>query len=742
MYESYFGFDQKPFNATPDSESIYYSEQYKEALANMLYGVEERKGLILVTGRVGSGKTTLCRGFVKELSNTTSATQVLDSTMTAQEILETIAQDFDLSLPEETTSREIIDVLNEFAFEEYRNGRNVCVIIDESQDLHSDALKHLRLLLNRVNKNENYLQIMLVGNQELNMLLNKPKLELKEHISLRAYLSNLTKEETRHYLTHRIQQARPRKSIDIPENVLERLYGISAGNPRAIDYLMDHTLRAAYRDETFRMEEKHVDRAVEELSQDVAASKIEDARFLHRIRTRTNELPVREWMQSALGTLDQPWIYGSATAIVTLGFLIGGTWFLAGGQEPLEPTVLQGEFPETQFTMADSTAETRMAAGPEFMKRSSGETLTRFSGALVRGGEEDKTDTMTQRESESNTDTTTNIPNPEKSNSKPLSQAEANTNPATNSSGSGESEPEALSVSNSTPSNRSSGTTNSDTILPNLYETSDTTSKKDTLEYQAWQKSVARQVLQEDTVSRITEFPNPLGIKPVGSPGQVPADQTPMLSLARYISLKLKTVETLPKSLPNPPLGRLNTSLGIEEVVPDSLPGQLLGVESDQGLPRTYGFSAFLKWNPSDGPTRTVLFLPYETQIWDPYDGWSVVDKSRFINSWTGEGQFIVRADLEMDVAYTRGQVDPAITELQRLLNYVGDYEIPLVGRYGPLTERTVREFQNTHGLNSDGMAGPRTNLVLLRQAGYSNRWTPREYSQFIRRVEADAVLD
>ncbi len=343
IYTDFFGFDSKPFNVTPDPEFIFYSDQHKEALAHMVYGVKERKGFILVTGRVGTGKTTLCRAFLRELDESTKTALVLNTTMDFNELLVTIAEDFGLDLPENPSTKTIIDRLNEFVLDEYRQGRNVCLIIDESQNLSPEVLENFRLLSNLETDKEKLLQIVLVGQPELDSILSQKRLrQLKQRVAVRSHLSNLSQEETRKYVLHRLNEADPDKPVRVNRGIFERLYRVSSGNPRAINLICDRMLMAAYLDDSFTLTETHLEKAAEELIEETreGAVDVNDSRIIRRLRRLIRN-------SSFLNALNSPeWWFRAGTGLaVTLILGFGLLWLNGFGlnyQTP-EKTVISAD---------------------------------------------------------------------------------------------------------------------------------------------------------------------------------------------------------------------------------------------------------------------------------------------------------------------------------------------------------------------------------------------------------------
>ncbi|GEM_PF-1661412 len=339
VYENYFGFKNKPFNVTPDPDFLYYSDQHKEALAHMMYGVQERKGFVLVTGRVGTGKTTVCRAFLKELDESVKTALVLNSTMNFNELLLTIAEDLGIKLPENPTKKEVIDLLQEFVIDQYERGNNVCLVIDEAQNLDYDVLENLRLLSNFETDKEKLFQIVLVGQPELNSLLGEKELrQLKQRIAVRSHLSNLDREETREYVLHRLEVAQPEKPLKVSRDVFKKLYQVTRGNPRLINLICDRALMAAYVEETHLINKQHLVTAAEELLADGEGYKngyLTSSRAIRRLRSLINSSCLRD-------RLSNPgWLLRALAAALVVLFLGAGLGWVINQMQ----TILSSDAP-------------------------------------------------------------------------------------------------------------------------------------------------------------------------------------------------------------------------------------------------------------------------------------------------------------------------------------------------------------------------------------------------------------
>ena len=259
----FFGLEQKPFNPTPDPRFLYASPGHREALAQLLYGVREGKGFILLTGEIGTGKTTLLRTLLTRLDGNTASAFVFDTTLPFEGILEYMLEDFGVAKRGETHVQRLI-ALNNFLVERRRSGQNTVLVLDEAQNLDKRALEQIRLLSNFETQTEKLLQILLVGQPELLDTLNFPELrQLKQRIGLRCRIPPLTQEETRDYIRTRLRVAGAKDLGLFSDAAIQRIAEYTNGVPRLINTLCDHCLLIGYADQIRRIDRKIVEEAVQ-----------------------------------------------------------------------------------------------------------------------------------------------------------------------------------------------------------------------------------------------------------------------------------------------------------------------------------------------------------------------------------------------------------------------------------------------------------------------------------------------
>ncbi len=247
IYNAYFGFSENPFNISPDPQFLYRSPQHEEALANLIYGVRSRRGFIVLTGEVGTGKTTMLECLRDYLdSQRFEFAYLFNSRLTPDQFFEMMAYDLDLKCDRKSKT-DILFALNTLLIQQAERGRTCVLIVDEAHNLEWDVLEEIRLLGNLENRQGKLLQIILAGQPELDRKLDASNLrQLKQRIVLRCSLDPLTPDETAAYVHTRLARAgMPNQKVFSPE-MLEEIYRRSRGIPRVINLLCDNLLVTAF----------------------------------------------------------------------------------------------------------------------------------------------------------------------------------------------------------------------------------------------------------------------------------------------------------------------------------------------------------------------------------------------------------------------------------------------------------------------------------------------------------------
>ncbi len=249
MYLDYYGLTNKPFNITSDPRFFFESVTHKEALAALLYGIRERKGIILVTGEVGTGKTTLCKTLLNQLSDQVRTSFIFNPCFSQVQLLQAIVEDFGLQVIKKNPL-DIVRQLNSFLLDISVDGGNAALIIDEAQNLTARQLEQIRLLSNLETSQEKLLQIILVGQPELMEKLNQFNLrQIRQRIFVKYNLLPLKEAEVKEYIDFRLKQA-GETGIEILPESLSVIYRFSGGIPRVINMLCDRALLLGFVRET------------------------------------------------------------------------------------------------------------------------------------------------------------------------------------------------------------------------------------------------------------------------------------------------------------------------------------------------------------------------------------------------------------------------------------------------------------------------------------------------------------
>jgi general secretion pathway protein A len=267
MYTSFFGLSEKPFAITPDPRYLYLSERHAEALAHLLYGINESGGFIQLTGEVGTGKTTVVRTLLSRVPHHADVAVILNPRVTPVEFLLTICEELGLGIPEadRDSVKQMVDALNRRLLSAHAEGRRIIVLVDEAQNLSIDVLEQVRLLTNLETPTQKLLQIILIGQPELRELLDRTDLrQLAQRITGRYHLKPLSREETKGYVRHRLRVAGATEDIFTPAALVE-LHRLSEGIPRVINVACDRALLGAYTQETKKISAGLVRRAAGEV---------------------------------------------------------------------------------------------------------------------------------------------------------------------------------------------------------------------------------------------------------------------------------------------------------------------------------------------------------------------------------------------------------------------------------------------------------------------------------------------
>jgi len=266
MYETFYGLKENPFNVTPNPDYLYLGESHREALAQLLYGVREKKGFIVITGEVGTGKTTLLHYLLEKLdgNNHTKTAFLFNPKLTVNDFIQYILRDLGVRVQGQTKG-EHLHHLHRYLLNAYRKDERVVLIVDEAQGLKPELLEEIRLLSNLETSRSKLLQIVLVGQPELDRILSQPEFrQLRQRINLRFQLSPLSFKETKEYIEKRLRIAGATEPI-FTERAIKEIYRRSGGIPRLINILCDNALLNG-----FALDQKVVDeKSVREVSTDL-----------------------------------------------------------------------------------------------------------------------------------------------------------------------------------------------------------------------------------------------------------------------------------------------------------------------------------------------------------------------------------------------------------------------------------------------------------------------------------------
>lgn len=298
MYEQHFGLTERPFSIAPDPRFLYMSQQHREALAHLLYGVGEGGGFVQLTGEVGTGKTTICRCLLEQVPDHVDVALILNPRVSAVELLASLCDELGIDYARDTTSiKRLTDVLNAHLLETHARGQRTVLIIDEAQNLDADALEQVRLLTNLETTREKLLQIVLIGQPELRSLLAREELrQLSQRITARYHLEPIQRGETAAYIRHRLQVCGATEAI-FDEAAIDMVQKLSGGVPRLINVMCDRAMLGAYVENKRKVDAAIVIRAAREVLPEEGLN-----------------APTRRWW---------PWMVGAVGVVFVAAFVVG-----------------------------------------------------------------------------------------------------------------------------------------------------------------------------------------------------------------------------------------------------------------------------------------------------------------------------------------------------------------------------------------------------------------------------------
>ena len=293
MYLTFYGLNEKPFNATPDPRFLYLTPGHREALAQLVYSVKENRGFLVLTGEVGTGKTTLLHAFLQRLNGKAAVAYVFNSTLSFEGLLEYMLAELGVETPGSSPAYRLL-ALRRFMLDRRQAGQSTVLVLDEAQNLDVGTLEKIRMLSNFETPTEKLLQILLVGQPELRAKLNLPELrQLQQRIELRCDLPSLSHGQIRDYIQTRLRVAGASDPELFSDRAQSRIAAYSRGIPRRVNILCDHCLVIGYADQRQQIDVDVVDQAIEALEG--------PARRPARRPTSPTRAARERWVLSAVG---------------------------------------------------------------------------------------------------------------------------------------------------------------------------------------------------------------------------------------------------------------------------------------------------------------------------------------------------------------------------------------------------------------------------------------------------------
>jgi len=250
MYESYYGFNERPFQLSPDPRFFFASNHHQRALSYLQYGLDQGEGFIVVTGPIGTGKTTIARNLLNNLGDASIvAAQLVTTKLNPQELLELVVSEFNITVQGESKA-DLLQGIEQFLIQLHRQGKRALLLVDEAQNLPSESVEELRMLSNFQLDNKPLIQSFLLGQEELKGIIQAPNMEqFRQRIIASAHLKPLSNEEVKEYINHRLQQAGCNKEQVFSDAAFDLIYEKTLGVPRKINIFVDRLLLFGFLEE-------------------------------------------------------------------------------------------------------------------------------------------------------------------------------------------------------------------------------------------------------------------------------------------------------------------------------------------------------------------------------------------------------------------------------------------------------------------------------------------------------------
>ena len=353
MYKEFYHLKENPFNVTPDPDFFFSSTRHTDALSNLVYGIQQRKGILLITGEVGTGKTTVCRKLLHSYRSSSESNvktaMILNPSCSGLQLLQFILKDLGIK-GDFKNKFSLINALNDFLLKETYNGNNIALIIDEAQNLEVEQLEQIRLLSNLETEKEKLLQIILVGQPELCEKLNLQSLrQLDQRITVRYHILPLERHEVQNYIKHRISVASSGDTVNgvrFTKDAIDAIYENCKGTPRLINILCDRVLLAGYALETLTIDEHIVSKCVCEVG-------LKSYSKLHRYQDNEEEIVHQQKAPSFFNVENV--LSKKVFALICVFFVIAGLVFVGTTYLSNQPQSLEKPIPLNQLSLSTQT---------------------------------------------------------------------------------------------------------------------------------------------------------------------------------------------------------------------------------------------------------------------------------------------------------------------------------------------------------------------------------------------------